>query len=129
MSGDLTLRKRRLVAHTALAGVLLACCALVLMPPERFALYPQCPIHEYLGLLCPGCGATRALSALLHGHLGEALRLNLLFVLLLPFLLAIAMRTYQRAISPSSFRWPQVPNSALAAALLITLVFTVARNM
>jgi len=101
----------------------------VALPPERFAIYPRCTIHEYLGLLCPGCGATRALSALLHGHLAEALRLNLLFVLLLPFAIAAAVSTYLRAIRPGSFRWPQVPNPALAAALLTTLVFTVARNM
>ncbi|HEY5055557.1 MAG TPA: DUF2752 domain-containing protein [Acidobacteriaceae bacterium] len=128
MSGDSTLFKRRVIAHATLAGVLLACCALVVVPPSRFAFYPHCPIHEYLGLLCPGCGATRALVALLHGHLAQALRLNLLFVLLLPFALAAAMRVYLRAIGPGDFRWPRIPNPALAAALLTTAVVTIARN-
>ena len=119
---------RRLAAHAVFACALFTCSALLLLPPAKFAIYPLCPIHKYLGLLCPGCGATRALAALLHGHLAEALHLNALFVLLLPFALAVAVRAYLRAIRPGEFRWPRVPASALAATLLAAAAFTVARN-
>lgn len=30
--------------------------------------YVPCLFHTFTGLYCPGCGGTRAVSALLHGH-------------------------------------------------------------
>jgi hypothetical protein len=42
--------------------------------PAAFQL--ACPSYQVLGLQCPGCGLTRAGSALLHGHLFEAMWLN-----------------------------------------------------
>lgn len=43
------------------------------------ARWPQmgsCPWHDYLGVYCVTCGATRATTALLCGQWGEALRCN-----------------------------------------------------
>ncbi len=123
------LRRHRCLAHALLALALLLCGALLLYPPDRAGFYPVCPIHQYLGILCPGCGATRALAALLHGHLIEALRLNALFVLLLPAALAGALESYRRALRPETFRWPQPPATALHAILVAAAIFTVARNL
>jgi len=64
--------------------LLAAAVLLLLFPPERYAFYPRCPIFEATGLLCPGCGGTRALAALLRGDLSGAWRLNPLVVSLLP---------------------------------------------
>lgn len=125
----ITLAQRRFTANAAAAAALLVCAALVVFPPARFSFYPQCPIHQYLGLLCPGCGATRALAALLHGHLQEALRQNALFVALLPFALFVMLRAYRDAVSKREFHWPRVPTSALAATLLLTAAFTIFRNL
>ena len=45
--------------------------------PEIVPQYPRpCPFLELTGLCCPGCGGTRALRALLHGRIGESLRLH-----------------------------------------------------
>ncbi|MGA1983633.1 MAG: DUF2752 domain-containing protein [Acidobacteriaceae bacterium] len=123
------LKRRRYLAHLLLGSALLLCAALLLYPPARFSFYPTCPIHQLLGIDCPGCGATRALAALLRGHLIEALRLNALFVLLLPAALAIAVESYRRAIRPGAFRWPQPPAPALYATLGAAVIFTVARNL
>lgn len=42
----------------------------VLLP--RFS-FPDCVLNAYFGLYCPGCGGTRALVSLLHGHLLQSL--------------------------------------------------------
>lgn len=35
-----------------------------------------CKFYALTGFYCPACGGTRALNALLHGHLAASLRLN-----------------------------------------------------
>jgi len=93
-----------MLANGLLAAAMLFIATLIAFPPERFSFYPACPIHQYLHIDCPGCGATRALAALLHGRLGDALRLNTLFVLLLPFGLGGAVECYRRAMRAGEFR-------------------------
>jgi hypothetical protein len=101
----------------AAAGVLL------LFPPAQYSFYPQCPIHQYLGILCPGCGTTRALAALLHGDIGEALRLNPLTTVAIP--LAFLWRLFSR--KPLRLLQP----SPVATCLMFAAVaaFTLARNL
>jgi hypothetical protein len=98
---------------------------LLRFPPELYSFYPQCPLHHYFGILCPGCGTTRALAALLHGNLNEALRLNTLTTLLLPIVIAY----YARLITYKPQRWPQPPPSAIYGTLAAATIFAVARNL
>ena len=39
-------------------------------------ILPPCMFHALTGFSCPGCGCTRAISALLHGNIWLSLRLN-----------------------------------------------------
>ncbi len=71
-------RNANLVMLAGIAGAAL----LYRFPPEKYSFYPVCPIHQYLHLYCPGCGSTRALAALLHGRVIEAMHYNPLFVAL-----------------------------------------------
>jgi hypothetical protein len=117
------------LANALLAVGFLLCVALYVWPPAQFSFYPACPIHEFLHIDCPGCGATRALAALLRGHLREAMRLNALFVVLLPFGLGVAFECYRRAVRPGEFRWPVLPARALYATMAVAAMFTVVRNL
>src|SRR4051812_39541846 len=65
-------------------------------PPSESAWYPQCLFHTLTGLHCPGCGATRAMYALLHGQLTTALHQNALATLALPFVAVAATRSLWR---------------------------------
>jgi hypothetical protein len=58
---------------------------LYLFNPSLFGFYPRCAFYQTTGLLCPGCGALRAMHQLLHGHLTEAIRFNGLLIFSLPF--------------------------------------------
>jgi len=57
-------------------------------PPDRTPFYPSCPFHTFTGLLCPGCGGTRALAALVAGRWGEAVHCNVLVSVGAPLLAA-----------------------------------------
>jgi hypothetical protein len=99
-----------------------------ILPPERFELY-RCPIHSLTGLLCPGCGGTRALGALLDGRLQDAWHWNPLVVTLLPLVLAYLGIAYRRALRGDSEIWPQLPQSAVVGLAAVTIGFGIVRNL
>jgi Protein of unknown function (DUF2752) len=117
-----------------LAGIILAVVALAgaavifFFNPAKNNFYPVCQFHRLTGLECPGCGATRAAHALLHGDFSAALRDNALFVLALAGLAArgvwFGWKTFRgrtdAGFFPVKFLWP-----LLAAAV----VFGVLRNL
>jgi hypothetical protein len=76
-------RTRALVyVGITLAGLLF----LRLFNPVTSGIYPPCLFHSLTGIYCPGCGATRALYQIVHGHPAAAFAMNPLFVILLPLL-------------------------------------------
>lgn len=97
---------------------LVAAAILLRFPPEHYCFYPRCPFYTLLHFQCPGCGGTRALAALLHGDLREALRLNALITLGLPIPL-FARRGF----------WTSRSEPAIYGALAIAAIFTIARNL
>lgn len=97
-------------------------------PPSTYHMYPQCPVWEYLHLKCPGCGATRALAALLHGDLASAWRWNALFVALLPVMVLYGAewyRGYLRGVRSQR----QISIVAISCLLALTIVFGLIRNL
>ena len=117
----------RAIVPTALA--LLAAALLLVFPPTRYGFYPRCPINQYFHVLCPGCGSTRALVALLHGSFAEAFRINALTTLLGPIALVYAGICYWRVLSGKRAGWPQPPATAVYSTLAVAAIFTIARNL
>lgn len=103
---------------SALAGLLYR------FPPAEYHFYPVCPFYRCTGLLCPGCGVTRALAALLHGHVHDALQLNAFFVwIVLPAVLVYVIAALLRG------RWIRLSMPAVVALAVALAAFTVARNL
>jgi hypothetical protein len=111
--------------------VLIAAVAAVLLrfPPAENHFYPVCPVYFVLHLQCPGCGGTRALAALLHGHLREALHWNALITLMTPLAAGYGGVFYWRFLRRKALGWQQAPPAAIYAALAIAAVFTMERNL
>jgi hypothetical protein len=119
------------ISRAAAPATLLTTGAVVLLrfPPSRSAFYPKCPIYAALHLECPGCGATRALAALLHGGLSEALHYNAMITLLLPFAMGYAIVCYWRLLRNESYRWPRLSDTTIYAVATMAVLFTILRNL
>ncbi len=120
------MKKKRFTKQKLITlGVLLvlgaaACVVLLLVPPgsPHAKWLPKCMFHQLTGLYCPGCGATRALSAMLHGDLKSSLHNNLL---LFPLLALIAVLIVKPEIS---LKCP-----VAITIVAVVLLFTILRNI
>ena len=92
--------------------------------------YPVCPLLRFTGLYCPGCGATRALHHLLHGHVATAFDYNPLLILTLPLLLYLMVTSAVRTVRPGALppRRPLSP-AGMWTILLLVITFAVLRNL
>ncbi|MDD3295396.1 MAG: DUF2752 domain-containing protein [Geobacteraceae bacterium] len=68
--------------------------------PVLFALLPTsyidslpdiCLFRQLFNVECPGCGMTRAISSILHGDLGAAIRFNRSVLVVFPLLCYVAV--------------------------------------
>jgi hypothetical protein len=87
--------------------------------PGKTGIFPPCVFRQLTGLQCPGCGSTRALHQLLHGHFVTAFTLNPLFVIATPLLLYVLLK-----YTTLSFRGITPKPNALPARY-IYLIFVV----
>jgi len=82
--------------RSTVAGIWLLLIAgsvyLYVFEPGRSGFFPPCMFRLLTGLQCPGCGSTRAVHQIVHGHLATAFMLNPLLLLALPFLVYAFLR-------------------------------------
>ena len=110
-------------AALAAASLLVVAVLTQADPYAADSLLPGCPFHALTGLFCPGCGATRAVHALIHGDPLLALRMNLLATLAIPLLPLMLLR---------SLRGPDPATDWLTDArlwLVLVVAFSVLRNL
>jgi hypothetical protein len=89
---------------------------------------PLCPLHAITGGYCPGCGATRAVHALLAGDPGLALRNNAVLVLALPVLCALWLDWIRARVTGTDRRLVP-PTRVLGVCAVLVLLYGVARNL
>jgi hypothetical protein len=105
------------------------CVVLFVFDPARYGWYPACPFHAFTGLACPGCGATRALHQLLHGHLQAALRLNALAVLALPVAAVVCVADFLRSGTARPSLLASINPAWMWISLGIVVGFGIVRNL
>jgi hypothetical protein len=101
---------------------------LFVFEPGKSGLFPACPFRFLTGLQCPGCGSTRALHQILHGHFEAAFMLNPLLTLAIPFMLFAFLR-YSVIVLRGGTPQPNVLPARLIYAMFVVIVsFWVFRN-
>jgi hypothetical protein len=114
-------------AYTVLGIVAVA--LLYAFDPATTVFFPSCPIRLLTGWSCPGCGTLRALHALLHGRLGDALHDNALTVSLLPTWAAAGIFGRLRIRRARGAFTAMTSPAAAAGLFMLALLFGVVRNI
>jgi hypothetical protein len=110
---------RRITLLSIWGLLLLGAVYVFAFEPGKTGIFPPCIFRQLTGLQCPGCGSTRALHQLLHGHFVAAFTLNPLFVIAIPLLLYVLLK-----YTTLSFRGITPKPNALPARY-IYLIFVV----
>lgn len=120
-------RRALLPLGIAAAGISLALVLQVGFDPFRTDI-PLCIVYHLTGLHCPGCGASRAVHALLDGELLLALRNNAVIVIAAPLAAAgFVFWTGQRIRGRPTDLWPSQP--VVMTLFVLVMAYTVARNL
>lgn len=82
-----------------------------------------CLFYKLTGLYCPGCGITRSVVSLLQLDIYQAFRYNMLFIILLPFILAYVI--YKIIFKGDR----KIPNLVWYIMLVLTIFFGIFRNI
>ena len=106
--------------------------AAVSLPLVNFALkyimLPECQFYNWTGLYCPGCGATRAVIALMSGDILLSLRQNALIVVLLLVALALYIELLLKVVFEKRFKSPVLNLKFLWIFLIVFAIYSVVRN-
>lgn len=101
---------------------------LFIFEPGKSGFFLPCLFRLLTGFTCPGCGATRALHQVLHGHFETAFTLNPLFLLAIPFLLFALIRYSVIVLRGGAPRPNALPAPYIYAIFFIILSFWIFRN-
>jgi hypothetical protein len=97
--------------------------------PVTAGFYPPCPFYALTGYYCPGCGSTRAIHQLLHGHFLSALDLNPLMVLSLPFVLYSLTSYCSQLLINKSLPTFFIPSKWIWILFWIIIAYWILRNI
>ncbi|MGP4042762.1 DUF2752 domain-containing protein [Streptomyces sp. 2A115] len=120
--------RRLLVPGGILAAVVGAFAYVGTVDPNEPGHYPVCPLFQYTGVYCPGCGGLRSAHAFVHGDFTAALGANAVAVLGYLVFAGVWTVWLVRSLQGRPLRIDLRPSLQWGLGALL-LVFTVVRNL
>lgn len=85
--------------------------------------------HKFTGLLCPGCGITRMILAILHLDFKSAFQYNQVVFIFSPIILYFIIRLYVYWLKSENYKLSLIENIVVYIMLTILLIFGIIRNI
>lgn len=119
---------RRIIILTAAVVAAVAVIIFYALADPEGGMMPRCVFKAATGWDCPGCGSQRAFHALLHGHPGEAWRLNPALFVMVPLAAMYAVAELLPGRCPR-LRSVLLRPQAIASIGIGIILWTVCRNV
>ncbi len=116
----------RIVIKSAVAAFLAVAAYVAVYRIFGFGI--RCPLRALTGLLCPLCGMTHALEAVLRGHFELAMRYNALSLTLVPVGLVWLLYRAVRYVRTGDDSFHTGEKVMIGISLIICLVYFAVRN-
>ena len=120
---------RRVGLAAMLIAISGATVVLWIFDPATSGVLPPCPLLALTGWYCPGCGSLRAFHQLLHGNLRNAMAMNPLAVLTLPFLAYGAASQTNWVMRGRYLPRIFLPANWIRALCAVIVIFGIVRNL
>lgn len=111
---------------TGLAGVV---CLAYYSLLTFFNVGIPCLFHKITGLLCPGCGITRMILAILHLDFKSAFQYNTVIFVFSPVIIYFIIRLYISWLKSESYKLSLLENIVVYIMLIVLLIFGIIRNL
>ena len=126
---EMKTKKKRIIKTVcvllALLASLLGYCMIVVFTGKGI----DCPVHRFTGLECPGCGNTRALTALLHLDIKAAFGYNPMIFAELLYMLWVTVNTSVIYISTGRYKLGVKPEWMNILFLIAFVGWGILRNI
>ncbi len=96
---------------------------------QEGTVFAVCPFHYITGLHCPGCGSQRAIHDMLHLRLFEAIKHNLLIVLVSLVLFAKAYALWSKKYAPTYYYNLNEKSWFTYTIVFVVILFWILRNL
>lgn len=123
------MQRNKRIWHVALVtlGLFLAAAILALLVWKGLSV--GCLFRRFTGLLCPGCGNTRATFALLRLDFAGMLRYNLLYPLEMFYLARLYVLCAKRYVTSGKATLPERADAVDLICLVSVLAWWILRNV
>lgn len=117
---------RKKIIQTGLAGLILSEYYVLL---SYFKLGIPCIFHKITGLLCPGCGISRMIVAMIHLDFQLAYLYNPVIFVFSPLIIYFCIRLYIAWIKNQSCILNRIEIFLLYVLIITLLIFGIVRNL
>jgi len=94
-----------------------------------FHIYIFCPINEFTGLHCPGCGITRMLLSILKLDFYQAFRYNPLLFVMFPFFIFLLIDEIISEFKNKKSILKKIPNKYTYTFIFVLILYGILRNI
>lgn len=120
-------KRKQYILRTMAEFLVLGCLYLVWLKLTHLGI--PCPFRLATGYLCPGCGLTHCILALLRGDLATAYRANSFLLILAPPALVYYIYRTRRFIEHGRTEFTLPESIAFTILLLAAIAFGIWRNV
>lgn len=120
--------RKRIINFSMAIAFVIAIVLLFIYDPTTAGFSYHCPVKSLTGFDCPGCGGQRAVHAMLHFRVKEALAYNPFLVIVTIYLASVIIIRCLKGPRIDKIRRFILGETMVWIYLVLMIIWTIARN-